>query len=190
MPNLVEVIKKVALEAVIASNPTSLVVGMVTSTSPLQITIEQRLMLDEDFLILTKHVTDHYVDVTVSHSTKDKGVSGLTHSHTYKGTTKESSVDGHTHVVPLKEGNVTSEPAKEGTTSHTHLYEGETEKAFAESAEDTTKHAHEYKGRKKVLIHYGLKQGESVLLIRMQGGQKYLVLDRIGEVPVKGEWIQ
>ncbi len=189
MPNLVEIIKQAACEANEATKPMNLLIGVVTSESPLVITLEQRLPLSEEFLILTKHVTDHYVDMDVSHSTRDKSVSGLTHSHTYEGTTKETSLDGHTHDVPLKEGNVTSESAKEGTTSHAHLYEGVTGAAFAESTEDATKHAHEYKGRKKVLLHYGLKQGESVLLVRMQGGQKYLVLDRIGEVPIKGEWV-
>ena len=113
MSNLVEVIKKVALEAVSASNPTSLVIGKVTNISPLQITVEQRLMLDEDFLILTRNVKDHYVDVKVSQTNE----------------------------------------------------------------------------KKKRLMYYGLKQGESVLLIKMQGGQKYIVLDRIGEVPTEGEWV-
>lgn len=113
MSNLVEVIKKVALEAVNASNPTSLVIGKVTNISPLQITVEQRLTLDEDFLILTKNVKDHYVDVKVSQADE----------------------------------------------------------------------------KKKRLMYYELKQGESVLLIKMQGGQKYIVLDRIGEVPTEGEWV-
>ena len=113
MSNLVEVIKKVALEAVNASNPTSFVVGTVTSTSPLQITVEQKLTLDEDFLILTNSVKDHYVDVKVSQT-------------------------------------------------------GE---------------------KKKRLMYYGLKQGESVLLIKMQGGQKYIVHDRIGDIPTEGEWV-
>lgn len=43
-------------------------------------------------------------------------------------------------------------------------------------------HAHEYKGRKKFTVHLELKAGEKVLLFRMQGGQRYIVLDRV-EVP-------
>lgn len=189
MPNIVEIIKQAANEAYEVTKPMNLLIGVVTGESPLVITIEQRLPLSEEFLILTKHVTDHYVDMTVSHSTRDKGVSGLIHSHTYKGITEITSVDGHTHDVPLEKEVATSNQAEAGSTSHNHLYEGVTEAAFAESTEGTTKHAHEYTGTKKVLLHYGLKQGESVLLVRMQGGQKYLVLDRIGEVPVKGEWV-
>lgn len=113
MSNLVEVIKRVALEAVNASQPTSLVVGMVVGTTPLQITIDQKLTLDEDFLILTNNVKDHYVDIKVSEADE----------------------------------------------------------------------------KKKRFMYYGLKQGESVLLIKIQGGQKYIVLDRIGDVPTEGEWV-
>lgn len=190
MPNIVEIIKQAACEANEATKPMNLLIGVVTSESPLVITIEQRLPLSDEFLILTKHVTDHYVDMTVSHSTKDKSISGLAHSHSYEGTTLETSIDGHTHDVQGDKGSVTSGEAKEGTTSHTHFYGGTTGLAFNNSnVDETTKHYHDYKGTKKILLHYGLKQGESVLLIRMQGGQKYVVLDRIGEVPAEGEWV-
>ena len=128
MPSLVEVIKKAAVEAVNASNPTSLVLGMVVNTEPLKILVDQRMTLDEDFLILTKHVVDHYVDMTVQHTTENENCS-ITHKHGYSG-------------------------------------------------------------KKKVLLHYGLKQGESVLLIKVQGGQKYIVLDRIGQLEVDGEWVE
>lgn len=40
-------------------------------------------------------------------------------------------------------------------------------------------HNHEYKGRKQFLIHLALKEGEKVILIRIQGGQRYIVLDRV-----------
>lgn len=42
-------------------------------------------------------------------------------------------------------------------------------------------HNHAIKGRKKVKIHNSLKVGDSVLLLRMQGGQVFLVIDKIGE---------
>lgn len=40
-------------------------------------------------------------------------------------------------------------------------------------------HNHAYKGRKTFRVHLGLKAGEWVLLLRIQGGQQYLVLDRV-----------
>lgn len=42
------------------------------------------------------------------------------------------------------------------------------------------KHTHPYKGRKTFRVHKRLLVGEKVILIRVQGGQKYLVLDRVG----------
>lgn len=40
-------------------------------------------------------------------------------------------------------------------------------------------HKHAYKGRKTFLVHLGLQAGERVFLIREQGGQRFLILDRI-----------
>lgn len=40
-------------------------------------------------------------------------------------------------------------------------------------------HTHDYKGRKKFLVHNDLLVGEKVLLLMVQGGNKYIVLDRM-----------
>lgn len=39
-------------------------------------------------------------------------------------------------------------------------------------------HSHPYKGRKSFRVHLGLKMGEKVILVRCDGGQKFVVLDR------------
>lgn len=39
-------------------------------------------------------------------------------------------------------------------------------------------HNHAYKGRKSYCVHLALKAGEKVILLRCDGGQKFLVLDR------------
>lgn len=41
-------------------------------------------------------------------------------------------------------------------------------------------HAHEIKKRMKITVHNRLAVGDKVILIRNKGGQKYLVVDRIG----------
>lgn len=41
-------------------------------------------------------------------------------------------------------------------------------------------HSHEVEGKKTLLIHNALKVGDEVILIRQQGGQKFVVVDRIG----------
>lgn len=40
-------------------------------------------------------------------------------------------------------------------------------------------HNHQVKGTKSITIHNGLVVGDEVVLIRMQGGQKYLVIDKV-----------
>ena len=39
-------------------------------------------------------------------------------------------------------------------------------------------HSHPYKGRKSFRVHLGLKKDEKVTLLRCDGGQQYIVLDR------------
>lgn len=41
-------------------------------------------------------------------------------------------------------------------------------------------HIHEITGRKEITVHNELVVGDEIILIRQQGGQKYVVLDRIG----------
>ncbi len=67
-----------------------------------------------------------------------------------------------------------------------HLTEKETEHVHVVQdtytgggASSPTEHLHAYKGRKKFTVHNGLQVGDNVVLIRQQGGQKYLVVDRI-----------
>ncbi|MPN09853.1 hypothetical protein SDC9_157146 [bioreactor metagenome] len=40
-------------------------------------------------------------------------------------------------------------------------------------------HNHAYTGRKTFTIHNGLVVGDEVLMIQMQGGQRYIVIDRV-----------
>ena len=62
----------------------------------------------------------------------------------------------------------------EMTVDHT------TEETRGGSGEDSfDSHSHEYKGKKKFKVHLALKKDERVMLLRMQGGQRYIVLDRI-----------
>ena len=61
-------------------------------------------------------------------------------------------------------------------SSHwTEETEGGTEEATFE------KHKHEIKGRKKFMVYNALKVGEEVILMQSSGGQKYIILDRIGK---------
>lgn len=175
--NLVQAIKQAAAEANEASKPIAIVLGTVTKAKPLEIKIDQRLILSEDFLILTKHVVDHYADITVSHST-GSGEINLGHSHGYSGTTQPATPEDHKH------SSATGDTDEASLDPHSHSYSGTT----AEALGGNGKHSHGYSGKKKMLLHYGLKVGESVILFRLQGGQKYVVLDRVEMPLTEGEW--
>lgn len=45
--------------------------------------------------------------------------------------------------------------------------------------QESNGHTHAYTGKKKFMVHNGLAVGEQVILLQMQGGQKYIVLDKV-----------
>lgn len=58
--------------------------------------------------------------------------------------------------------------------------EWETEKTSGGSGEASfSSHSHKISGRRAVTVRSGLKVGEKVILLRMQGGQKFIVADRV-----------
>ena len=121
--DLIKLIKRIAVEAVEASKPTNIVFGQVTSASPLKITIEQKITLSSQQLILTRNVTDHEIEMTLDHETDYKS-----------GGSGDSSFASHNHAVT---------------------------------------------GKKTMTLHNALKKGEKVALLRTQGGQQYVVIDRV-----------
>lgn len=51
-------------------------------------------------------------------------------------------------------------------------------------------HSHGYSGRKKIVVHNALVVGDEVVLLQVQGGKKFLVLDRMKPHPaLGGEWV-
>jgi len=63
--SLIEALKQVSTEAVKASNPTSIIYGNVISDEPVEIQIDSKLILDEDFLVFTKNVSKYKVDMKI-----------------------------------------------------------------------------------------------------------------------------
>lgn len=96
MGSLGEVIKKMAVGANDANAPTSVLFGTVTSINPLEITVEQKLKLTKEFLVLTKNVKDYTVDVSVDWETENKSLNA-NHSHTLNG---DISVSSNAEVNP------------------------------------------------------------------------------------------
>lgn len=156
MADLIHSIKTAALEAVEAGKPCDVMFGTVMSTAPLTVSVDQKLVLGEKQLVLTRYVTDYEIDMTVDHVTEEElGELEISHDHGYSGITDETEV------------------AEE---EHSHDYGGTTETSKIELE---LSHNHEYKGRKTFLVHNALTVGEKVLLIRAKGGQKFIIVDRL-----------
>ena len=142
MSDIIQTIKKAALDAIENSSPTSIMYGTVTKTKPLEIQVEQKLLLTSEFLTLTKNVIDYEVEVSINWDTEQQN---LNSNHTHNCT-----------IVPNEEISVTIENQNIELT-----------------------HNHTITGKKKITIHNGLKQNDKVILLQQQGGQKFIVLDKI-----------
>lgn len=64
--SLIQLIKQMAVEAVRAAKPCDYLVGVVMETDPLKIKVSNTLILEEDFLELTRNVTDYETEVSIT----------------------------------------------------------------------------------------------------------------------------
>ena len=84
-------IKTAAMKAVETSQPCDFLFGKVTSTSPLKVSIDQKMTLGSAQLVLTRNVSDHKISVSVDWLTgNESGGSGdsafASHNHSISGT--------------------------------------------------------------------------------------------------------
>jgi len=92
--------------------------------------------------------------------------------------------------VLLKESQlVLARNVTEHTVEMTVEHTTEDEEEHVHAVKDTftgggtsqpTDHRHAYRGRKSFVIHNGLIKGEKVIMLRLQGGQRFLIIDRVG----------
>ena len=101
MSNLLQVIKTAAIDAVNASNPVSVLVGQVVSANPIKISLNQKLTLEDPFIVIPENMTDYDTKIKIDGEIKD------------------------------------------------------------------------------ITVYNALKTGDKVVLLRMQGGQKYFVLSKV-----------
>lgn len=123
MSSLLSLIKQAAMDAVLASNPLSIVFGVVTNIDPLEVIVDQRFTLTADFLIVPESLARLELK--------------LEHTHKYMDTSDS------------------------GTTTKT------TEKADYEEP--------------IIILRKGLEIGDNVILLRLTGGQQYIIMDRVVE---------
>ena len=94
-----KMIKQAALEAVFHSKPCDIYIGVVASESPLSIQLDQKITLTEEFLLLTRNVTDYTITMEVDHKTELETGGSCSehcreHAHDYVGE-KEFFVKNH-----------------------------------------------------------------------------------------------
>lgn len=87
---LLKIIQQISQETVMSQKPVNVVFGTVTRENPLQVTTDQKLLLESDFLELCRNVTEYDIEMTVNHVTEKaqggaKDPSFTSHDHMYKG---------------------------------------------------------------------------------------------------------
>lgn len=130
LPDAVEFVKtmkKAAVEAVDATKPVYVYFGEVVAASPLQINVEQKMMLGETQLILSRNVTDFETEITVDWETENSQES---HSHSCGGSTGNGGEPLHNHTLSGDTGSVSLEHAhavsgKKTITVHNGLAAGD-----------------------------------------------------------------
>jgi len=79
---LLDLIRQASIEAVNSTDPTRIMYGTVKSLNPLKIQVDQKLILEADFLLLTDNVRDYKVEMTMdNHETEEEEVD-ITHNFT------------------------------------------------------------------------------------------------------------
>lgn len=162
----VSLIKQASLEVQNQNKPVNVMIGTVINTIPLQIQVSQKLVLNKAQLILSRNVTEYNIEMTVSHDTEGyKKIIDATHNH---GTAEFDAQTGHVH----KDGAELETSNAEIRTIHKH---NDVSQIYDIS------HSHRYLGKKVFKVHKSLKKGEKVILIQETGGQRFYVIDRVGE---------
>lgn len=161
--DLLETIKRTASGANDASKPVALMYGKVTSVSPLEINVEQKMILHSPQLVLTRNVSDYETEATVDWDTENTSLNA-NHSHDVTG---DVTVDSEATVSPNPDNikvNISNEVNHDIGVSQKNI---------------NLTHSHSILGKKSITIHNSLTVGDEVLLLRMQGGQKYIVIDKV-----------
>lgn len=188
---LLDIIKIAARNAVDTENPMDYAIGTVVSEDykPLEIKVEAFSdVLDEDDLILTKAVQDHWLDIEVFWETVDDNDLLEFQTNHYKNiATQNANVEIH-NANSGKYNAHTHTNGNNGSPTGTLTSDNMKMENVANQTQRHTSHLHNIQGRKKIRVYNSLHPGEIVLLLRCAGGQQYIVLDRLSPHIVGGEW--
>lgn len=237
MSDWLDVIKRTALNAVEASKPVNVCFGVVKSTEPLKIFIDQKILLDEVRLVLTERVVEnellentgdltayatsfvgkipYYYGAGRSYRTLEEIVAagGMCDCSAYTervfrhfgaeiGSTTYVQQNSGVAVNPsdIAEGDLLLFNNHSGSAQPGHVgiyigngqvvhegggnYKGNVKisplSSFTVmSIRRITTSAQNADNNKEITVHSRLVVGDRVLVLRIQGGQKYVVMDKI-----------
>lgn len=148
--SLLSLIKEAAISAVKAQKPASYFYGTVISISPLKVQLSSNLILTQEFLTVPKSLTDYEIDVEMDWNSEKK----------YTDTS-------HTHLI-------------EYADRYTSSGDKENKAVTSKIGNFNNTHSHEIKGIKTIKIYNSLKINDKVILAQIQGGQEFIILDKVG----------
>lgn len=90
---IANLIKNMAVNAVDATVPVTILTGKVISEAPLQIALDSKMIIPEERIKLTKNTSDWTAEISVDHITENRAGGGgyalfESHNHEYKGRKK------------------------------------------------------------------------------------------------------
>lgn len=163
---LINIMKDVSKKANPSTNNTDLVYGVVKSTNPLVVLVDNRLELTEDFLSLSPFCYKTGFSFSISDHTHAIAVSPIdhpAHSHTVEG-----NVEGHTHTVDGK----TSSKAGSQSLSMSTSSDGAHYQTPSASASVAGGHTI------SVNLWGDLAVADKLVMLRVAEGQHYIILYR------------
>lgn len=166
MSNLLQTIQSIAINAVAASNPASLCYGVVTSAKPLKIRLdESTLEISDSAVMLTESVVER--KITIDKHNHTIGSALVSHQHSYvnaAGTTTDTA-------SPIKTPGLTDKNTVDNTVLSVH---------FSEFGQDLTdKQVESDSDKVTITTTRALEKDDKVLMLRLMGGQKFVVLSRL-----------
>lgn len=127
--DFLDAVKNIAVNAVETSKPTAILYGCVINVNPLEIRVDQKLILTEKFLVLSRNVTDFQTKISFDNPDIKQ---------VYTTWDMEEKIESPKAKIDFKE-----------------------------------------KIKHDITIYNALKVGENVILMRCQGGQRFIVIDRV-----------
>lgn len=99
----IKAMKKIALGVVESKKPVNVLIGTVTGVNPLEITVDQRMTLTQEFLIIPRSMTDYTLDVIfpeIKGEVEDyNGTIDISHNHTISELTMSKVKQIHSHIL-------------------------------------------------------------------------------------------